>query len=58
MASGDLTASAPVLVDASDVAALKVAIDALNLTAATDNLWIVPIGHGTQVAVFKVERAA
>jgi hypothetical protein len=58
MAVGDLTASAPALVDASDPAALKVAIDALNLAAVTDTLWIVPTGHGKQVAVFKVERAA
>ena len=57
MASGDLTASVPVLVDGG--AALKTAIDDLNLTAVTDKIAVVPIqGSGNQYYVFKVEREA
>jgi len=57
MAAGDLTASTPVLCTGG--AAVKVAIDALNLTATTDVLFVVPIpGSANQFYVFKVERAA
>lgn len=57
MASGDLTASAPVACSSS--AAIKTAVDALNLAAATDVVMIVPIpGRDQNWLVFKVERAA
>lgn len=58
MAAGDLTASTPSYVAAGDAAAIKAAIDALNLAASTDMLFVVPVANGTQVAIFKVERAA
>jgi hypothetical protein len=58
MATGDLTASTPVLIDGSDPAAVKTAIDALNLAAVTDQLIILPVGHGKQIMIFKVERTA
>lgn len=58
MAAGDLTTGTIAYVDSSNPTALAAAIDAINLTAVTDMLQIVPVGHGTQVAVFKVEREA
>jgi len=54
MAAGDLTASTPVF--CSTEAAVKTAIDALNLAAATDFLKVVPCNNGW--LVFKVLRAA
>lgn len=57
MASGDLTASTPVV--AIGPAALKTAIDALNLAAVTDKLVVVPTsGRDQEFIVFKVEREA
>lgn len=57
MASGDLTASTPVLCEGET--AVKTAIDALNLTATTDFLFVVPVsGRSNCYIVFKVERAA
>ena len=58
MASGDLTASTPSKVEATDVAAIKVAIDALNLAIATDTLFVIPIHGNQQVQIFKVQREA
>ena len=58
MAAGDLTASAPVYVESGDGTAIKAAIDALNLAAATDFLVVVPSQNGSQVIIFKVLRAA
>ena len=55
MAAGDLTASTPVL--ATTPTEVKAAIDALNLTATTDRLVVIPKTHG-QFYIFKVERAA
>jgi len=55
MGSGDLTASTAVI--CSSVAAIKTAIDALNLAAVTDRVFILQINLGAW-AVFKVERAA
>lgn len=57
MASGDLTASLPVKIDANDPSALKVAIDLLSLTAVTDTLFVVPLVN-QKLLVFKVEREA
>ena len=54
MASGDLTASTPVY--CSSEAAIKTAVDALNLAAATDFLVVIPWKNGS--LVFKTERAA
>lgn len=54
MGAGDLTASTPVF--CSGEAAIKTAVDALNLTAATDFIMVVPWRTG--VLVFKVEREA
>lgn len=57
MAVGDLTASTPVYCEGS--AAVKIAIDALNLAATTDFLFVVPVeGKNNVWLVFKVERAA
>ena len=57
MASGDLTASTPTA--AQGAAAIKTAVDALNLTATTDHIRIVPIsGRDQQYFVFKVQREA
>ncbi len=57
MASGDLTASTPVVVEG--IAALKTQIDLLNLAATTDRLVVLPV-HGREdvYTVFKVEREA
>tara|TARA_Y100000310_G_C20660260_1_gene804355 strand:- start:823 stop:996 length:174 start_codon:yes stop_codon:yes gene_type:complete len=57
MASGDLTASTPVYCEGA--AAVKTAVDALNLAATTDHIFVVPVGERNDVyIVFKVERAA
>jgi hypothetical protein len=57
MASGDLTASAPVAV--SGYGNVKAAVDALNLTAVTDRIMVVPIeGRDDSYIIFKIERAA
>ena len=57
MAPGDLTASTPTEVTGS--AAIKTAIDLLNLTAVTDKIAIVPVaGRDNSYLIFKVERAA
>lgn len=56
MASGDLTASTPTVCEGA--AAVKTAIDLLNLTATTDFLFVVPIeGRNDSYLVFKVLRA-
>ena len=54
MVSGDLTASTPVYCDTE--ATIKTAVDALNLTAVTDHIIVIPWKNGS--LVFKVERAA
>lgn len=54
MAAGDLTASTPLF--CATEAAIKTAIDALNLAAVTDFIMVVPWTTGA--LVFKVERAA
>ena len=55
MASGDLTASTgTVCTGASEI---KTAVDALNLAADTDFLFVTPLDNG-QHLVFKVEREA
>ena len=57
MAAGDLTASTPTV--ASTTAAIKTAVDALNLAVATDFIMVVPISGRDQAwAIFKVEREA
>lgn len=57
MAAGDLTASTPVYCEGG--AAVKTAIDALNLAATTDFLFVVPVeGRNDTYIVFKVQRAA
>ena len=58
MASGDLTASAPVYVDTNDGVLIKSTIDALNLSAVTDILHIITLPKQNKVMIFKVERAA
>lgn len=55
MAAGDLTASTPTF--CATTGAIKTAVDALNLAAATDFIMVVPAGVGGWI-VFKVERAA
>jgi len=55
--AGDLTASIPTV--CSGAAAVKTAVDLLNLAATTDVLHVVPVsGHLDTWLVFKVERAA
>lgn len=57
MAAGDLTASTPVLCEGAT--AVKTAIDALNLAATTDFLFVIPVENRQDVyMVFKVEREA
>lgn len=57
MVSGDLTSSAPTVCEGAT--AVKTAIDLLNLAAATDFLFVVPIeGRNNAYLVFKVEREA
>lgn len=57
MAAGDLTASTPTL--CVGLAAIKAAIDALNLAAATDFLVVLPTPTlENAFIVFKVQRAA
>ena len=57
MASGDLTASTPTYCTGDT--AVKTAIDALNLAAVTDHIFVVPVeGRDDTYLVFKVERAA
>lgn len=57
MASGDITASAPVV--CQGVTALEVAVEALNLAAATDTIIALPIpGRNECFVVFKAEREA
>jgi hypothetical protein len=55
MVAGDLTLTNVGTYQVTD-AALKTAVDAINLPAATDFLYILPIGNG-QVRVIKVVRA-
>ena len=57
MAPGDLTASTPAYVNIGDSVAIKAEIDSLNLAAATDFIFVVPIANGLQVMIFKIERA-
>ena len=57
MASGDLTASTPVAV--TGYGNVKAAVDALNLTAATDFIFVLPVeGRDNTYVIFKVEREA
>lgn len=57
MAAGDLTASTPTV--CIGTAAIKTHIDTLNLAAATDFIFVIPIeGRDLAWVVFKVERAA
>jgi len=57
MAAGDLTASTPTYCVGKT--AVKTAVDALNLTATTDFIMVVPVeGRDDTYIVFKVERAA
>lgn len=58
MASGDLTASTPVFVDANDGVLIKSTIDALNLTAVTDILVMEQVAQQTKFVIFKIEREA
>ena len=55
MPAGDLTLT-NVGICAASSATLKTLVDAVNLPAATDFLYILPIGNG-QVRVVKVVRA-
>lgn len=57
MAAGDITCSDPVVCNGH--VAVEVAVEALNLAAATDNIFVIPItGRDNQYIVFKAERAA
>ena len=57
MAAGDITSSAPT--ECIGMAAVEVAVEALNLAAATDFIHIIPInGRDGCYFVFKSERAA
>ena len=61
MVAGDLTASTPVFVstqEAGSAAAIKAAVDALNLAATTDILVVQPVQDGKQLCIFKVLREA
>lgn len=56
MAAGDLTGSTPT--KCTNATEIKAAVDALNLTAATDFIMVVPFPIQEAWWVFKVERAA
>lgn len=56
MAAGDLTASTPT--HCGTPAEVKTAVDALNLTAATDFIQVIPDPRKGGWIVFKVLRAA
>jgi len=58
MVAGDLTASTPVYVDMNDEVLIASTIAALNLTLATDTLFVVPMSRQSTFAIFKVEREA
>lgn len=57
MAIGDLTTGTVTFVDSNDSVAIAAAIDALNLAATTDFLFVVPVAQQNKFAIFKVERA-
>ncbi|MCP6727493.1 MAG: hypothetical protein KJI69_05795 [Patescibacteria group bacterium] len=57
MAIGDLTTGTVTFVDSNDPVAIAAAIDALNLAADTDFLFVVPVAQQNKFAIFKVERA-
>lgn len=57
MAVGDLTSSLPILVDVNDDTLIQSTINALNLAADNDMLFVLPISHQNKVSIFKVERA-
>lgn len=54
MVAGDLTASTPVY--AATEAAIKTQVDAQNLAATTDHIFVIPWKNGA--LIFKVEREA
>lgn len=58
MASGDLTSSTPILVDVNDPVLIKSTIDAINLPAVTDMLFVVPLASQNRVSIFSVTREA
>ena len=58
MASGDLTTTTITLVDSNDSVAIAAAIDAINLGATTDFLFVVPVANQNKFAIFGVEREA
>lgn len=57
MAVGDLTTGTITKVDSNDPVAIATAIDAINLAAATDFLFVLPL-VSQKTLIFKVERAA
>ena len=57
MAAGDLTLTSHGLVAISGQA-IKTVVDAINLAATTDFLYIIPTSNGQQVLILEVERAA
>ena len=56
MASGDLTCNTPRERDTE--ALIKGHIDGLNLTAVTDELFVIPTHDNYSTMIFKVEREA
>lgn len=57
MAVGDLTTGTITFVDSNDPVAIAVAIDALNLAAVDDFLFVIPVAQQNKFAIFKVQRA-
>ena len=58
MSPGDLTGSTPVYVDVNDPVLIKSTIDALNLTAVTDMLFVIHLPTQHRMVIFKVAREA
>lgn len=61
MAAGDLTCTQMGLINMtglSGATALAATINLVNLPAATDFLYCIPVSYGKQVLVLKVVRAA
>ena len=58
MASGDLTTGTITYVDMNDAVLIASTIDALNLAATTDTLYVIPMNAQKTFAIFVVEREA
>ena len=56
MAPGDLTVGTQTLVDINDDVLIASTINAINLAAVTDTLFVIPLASQNKVIIFTVER--